>query len=478
MSATFNVLERGWIPVVDSGGHRELLGIREVLALAHELREISDPSPLEEYSAYRFLGLFLMDALHPRKKSSVRTILQAGRFDMEQIEAYIALCQSEGVTFDLFDEERPFLQSRFDEKTDGSAKPVSVLDCTLPSGNNHTHFIHGSAEKLSPDRAARLLLTAYWFCTAAAQGYPSGVYGAPPYFGVIKGGNLFETLTSLLIPTDSIGIPFDKPPVLWRRKEPVVSKAEIGATSWLQGLLFPTRRIHLIPDEDGTVIGVHLCQGENFVNKEAWRDPYVTYRSNDTSVFPLRPHSGSPLWRNYSDIVDIPGDHASRMLAVYRAIHNEQDAHLTLYGVETSQASYLSVHRHDLTLPIGLSEPEAVELMTSCIAAAQQMRRTLGKASEGIRGVPAASASAAEKEYDKTCENEFWTVCEKLNSGISQPRRLYDEYCDAITKKALRIYDAIPAGLNLRAHSLAEIENKRRLLLFEIKKLMNKEENT
>ena len=119
MKATFNVLDRGWIPVVCEDGTRKLLGIRQALAQAHTLREISDPSPLDEYSLYRFLGLFLMDALRPEEKEDIEDLLQDGKFDMGKIEAYITQCQSEGVSFDLFDEERPFLQSKFapDEKS-------------------------------------------------------------------------------------------------------------------------------------------------------------------------------------------------------------------------------------------------------------------------------------------------------------------------------------------------------------------------
>ena len=60
MSATFNVLDQAWIPVVTADGEETLLGIRETLLRAHELRELSSASPLEEYGLYRFLGLFLM----------------------------------------------------------------------------------------------------------------------------------------------------------------------------------------------------------------------------------------------------------------------------------------------------------------------------------------------------------------------------------------------------------------------------------
>ena len=49
MEATFNTLERGWIPVVAEDDKEELLGILQVIEKAHELKEISSASPLEEY---------------------------------------------------------------------------------------------------------------------------------------------------------------------------------------------------------------------------------------------------------------------------------------------------------------------------------------------------------------------------------------------------------------------------------------------
>ena len=305
MNVSFNVLDEPWIPVVTAEGKEEMLGIRQTLCRAHELREISSASPLEEYAMYRFLGLFLMDALRPESESDIEDLLENGRFNPEVIEGYIDLCEQEEVSFDLFDAKRPFLQSPQNAEFDGEKKPVSVLDCTRPSGNNHTHFQHlsGNINSVKADAAMRLLLTTYLFVTAAAQGYPSGVYGAPPYFSVIVGNNLFETLTAELLPSDYIGLPMDSPPVLWRRTEPILTKREVGATSWLQGMLFPCRRIRMIPNERGEVSEVYLSQGENYVNKESWRDPYVTYRRNDTSVFPMRPSSERAVWRNFCDII-------------------------------------------------------------------------------------------------------------------------------------------------------------------------------
>lgn len=98
----------------------------------------------------------------------------------------------------------------------------------------------------------RMLLTAQIFCTSAAQGYPSNVNGAPPWFSLVQGGNLFETLVRNMVYRDQIKVPFDDPPVFWRNTAVVESKKAVAQTSWLYGMLFPARRIHLLPREDGT----------------------------------------------------------------------------------------------------------------------------------------------------------------------------------------------------------------------------------
>ena len=128
MRVSFNVLDAPWIPVVASDGSRELLGIRETLRRAPELKEVSTVSPLEEFSIYRFLSVFLMDALRPKRVSAISTLLKQGMFDMDKIEEYISLCESEGVSFDLFDEKRPFMQSAYVKEWDKEPKSISVID--------------------------------------------------------------------------------------------------------------------------------------------------------------------------------------------------------------------------------------------------------------------------------------------------------------------------------------------------------------
>ena len=472
MNVSFSVLDQAWIPVTAWSGQEEMLGIREVLARSQELREISTASPLEEYSLYRFLGLFLMDMLRPESEIEIEDLLAAGSFDMDAVEKYIAVCKAEGVSFDLFDTERPFLQSKYDPAVDGEPKPVRILDFTRASGNNHTHFDHeGGEQVLAPDKAARLLLVTYLFCTAAAQGYPSGVNASPPYFGVIQGHTLFETLVYTLMPLDGIGNTFDSPPVLWRRTAPIVPKQEVGKTSWLHGMLFPTRRIHLVPDEKGNVAAVHLCQGENFVNKQIWRDPYVTYRNGKEGFFPMRPSADRAIWRNLSDIVNIPGGQASQLLTLYRNIQMQDAVNLTLYGVETSQASYLGVCRHSLSFPLALTEEgSTVDALRFCITAAETLANALRKSLSKVEVLPESAATLCVQKYYQACELRFWAFCDQAAGGDIQKEAIA-RYCDDISQSAVKAFTAALETLNLRAVSLAAAEQQRNQLFKSIQKL-------
>lgn len=211
MKPSFDVLQEPWIPVVTFEGETLEVGILDALLRSPEWKEIQDPSPMVEYSVYRFLIVFLMDALRPETPVDLEELLYAGQFDESAIQDYITLCHSEGVSFDLFDPNRPFMQTSVDKNWDKQRKPVTTLDYTVPNGNNHIHFDHRRKHEVYvPGKAMRMLLTAQIFCTSAAQGYPSNVNGAPPWFSLVQGGNLFETLVRNMVYRDQIKVPFDR----------------------------------------------------------------------------------------------------------------------------------------------------------------------------------------------------------------------------------------------------------------------------
>ena len=218
MSVHFSVLDEPWLPALTMEGKTQMYGLRELFAQAHQLRALTDASPLVEYGLYRLLCVFLMDALRPQDELALEEILAAGSFDMTQLDDYFARCRQDGCSFDLFDLERPFLQTPYRAAWDKAPKPASTLDVTIPNGNNHTHFDHrrNAVIGFSYAQAARFLPAVQLFCTAGAQGYPSGPNGAPPYYAVIMGDNLFEALVLSMVGQDSVRGAYDIPPAPWR----------------------------------------------------------------------------------------------------------------------------------------------------------------------------------------------------------------------------------------------------------------------
>ena len=137
MKASFQILTQPWIPVKELDGSMKELSLLETLERAHLLSEIQDPSPMVEYSVYRFLIVFLMDMLRPEDEEVLEELLDEGQFDWDTIQRYVRQCEQEGVSFDLFDSERPFLQTRYRADWDRDPKPVSTLDYSIPNGQPH-----------------------------------------------------------------------------------------------------------------------------------------------------------------------------------------------------------------------------------------------------------------------------------------------------------------------------------------------------
>ena len=476
MKASFNVLSDPWIPVVNHDGTRELLGLRETLQRASELREISDTSPLEEYALYRFLCVFLMDALRPQDEWDIKKIINEGKFDMAKIETYIKLCESEGVSFDLFDEHRPFMQMPYVEKWDKQVKSIANIDCFMPSGNNHVHFDHKweGEQSIPVDRAARLLLVIQHFCTASVQGYPSGINGAPPYFGVIKGKSLQQTLAYALMPIEEIEIPFDEPPVIWRATEDVQPKKIVEHTSWLRGMLFPARRVRFFPPADGkNVTHMNMSQGENFLNTTNWTDPFVFYIATEKGRIPFRPRGEKAIWQSLCNIVDTPNHNASQLLEQLVRLVNPLYIKITLYGVEIKPGKviYINIKRHDLRFRNEITENEQIiSLLKRCVTAAEQIGKRLNDSLRNIGVMPNSATTEAENQYYKEVEACFWRLCDDISASNDMDRQ-YLEWCNTIGRYARKTFYDILLEMNLRGREMAIAAEQEKWLNSMIKKV-------
>ena len=475
MKPRFDVLKEPWIPVANMSGETYELGILDALGRAHELRSVHDISPLVEYSVYRFLVVFLMDALRPRKLSDIEEILGGGSFDMDAICSYVKRCKDEGVSFDLFDEERPFMQTKVDPRWDKQTKPVDTLDYTVPSGNNHVHFDHkNGAEAYSAAKAMRMLLAAQQFCTSGAQGYPSNVNGAPPWFALIRMDSLFETLALNMIPVNQIRIKLDDPPVAWRSTAEVEPKKQVSQTSWLYGMLFPARRIHLNPGADGRVKSIYLSQGMNYIDPETWPEPHAAYRVDNKGRFNLKPSTAFAVWQNLIYFVDTQRNCAPQTLGNFARIFDEGFANLTMYGVATNQASYLQTAKRDLRLPVGIiGSDEAERFIIAFAEAAQQLSKAVREALKH-KEIPEESRKSAVQRFNDRSDAKLFSLLDELCSPDAGLSALLKATVEELFKDASSCIDEQLNSLALRGRTMLETADKRRLELNKAGKAIRK----
>lgn len=476
MSAHFSVLEQPWIRAVTAEGKTQLYGLRELLAQAHHLRAITDASPLVEYGLHRLLCVLLMDALRPQDTFDLEELLAAGAFDMQRLDAYFAQCVEQGGSFDLFDPERPFLQSPYRAAWDKALKPASVLDVTIPNGNNHTHFDHrcNAAIGFSYAQAARLLPAVQLFCTAGAQGYPSGPNGAPPYYAILTGRTLFETLVLSMVAQDSLRGTFDQPPAPWRSTMEVEPKKQVLSTSLLYGMLFPARRVLLLPEEaTQTVRQVYLSQGMNYLSPESWTDPHVTYRLGKNGRFAWRPQKERPPWRNLQHLLSIQEEFAPRIVQQFSQLEPDAAyAHVVLYGVQTEQASYLDIMRHDLEIPVAaMKHSNAVWLIGTCVTLCERIASALDHSLD-TKDLPPDAAGRAVSRYYTACEQLMWELCRQIPGDPAQAiDPLLVQWIADIAQAAKRAYAETMASVMLRGASLTRSVKREGLLLAEIHKM-------
>lgn len=375
---SFNVLTDPWIPMADG----EELPLLDALARADELEGVRCASPLETCAVYRLMTAFVMDALSLENREERMALLKRGRFDMAVISAYVKKCEGEGASFDLFDPVRPFMQAAPDPALDDEKKVKSAacMSLQLPSGNNHVFFDHSPEARFAPDEAVRHLLTAYLFCTAGAQGYPSSVNNTPCVYVLHHGDTLFETVVLSMVSIAECGnISYGVP--AWRTDGRVVPKKEFADVAMLSALTWQPRRVTLIPEEDGTVTRVYWQQGHNFKGNPLWRDPHVPYRRTKTDdLVSLKPQAGRALWRDLGALVPSRDARYGKPPQIAESCpQNKPSYRFSAVGLVTSNASLVELVTEEVNLPTDILEDamlgdmlrEDIQLIEDCAQAFQ-----------------------------------------------------------------------------------------------------------
>lgn len=498
--ASFNVLTEPWIPVADKWGKIEELGILDILERAPDLTEISEPSPLMRYGIYRILIAFLTDALRPEIEEDLADLMTDGQFPMERIRQYIKESEKEGPCFDLFDEKKPFLQSTYNEVLDEPKKTsIAKLIHELPSGNNAIHFEHLPQDEhaLSPAVCTKALCAVNVFCTSGLQG-PSGINGAPPWYLIILGGNLFETLVySLWVPAN-IEIPIDKPDIAWRNNQQVEPNTGVNVTSYLYGLTWQSRRVCLIPNENGgycTFTGkkvdilvkeAYFQAGWKFEGYDNWKDPHVAYYYKDNKRGSLKPKEGRASWRYLGPIIFARNDAMASSVkdaqcpAIIEQYHSlirqglwkgEEFLRTEIFGVATNKASFEGWQHDRFNIDCRVvSDNRKVAWIQEALVMAEETNKALRKSLHRLppqHGKRKSNQKWFCDELIEQAEIRFFTIIrqyffEKLIPSVAETdveqyhwrEELNRFWTDILQKEARRVFNEIVDGIGLGSKNL------------------------
>lgn len=219
----FNLLDRGWIPIIWRNGTPDRVGIRDVLANASEIREVSAASPLGTVALYRFLLAVLQWCKPDPTDDEIREVRTADRLPDDwssKLDKHRGRFELLGDQYGFYQErsaweevERQLNQKRDKKKLSkenleeadanekvGGLRCPSDLFAELPSGTNVAHFRHtrdrrdGVCAACCAVGLVRLSAFAPSLKHGKEQQQPAGLNGVKPLYALPIGATLLQTL--------------------------------------------------------------------------------------------------------------------------------------------------------------------------------------------------------------------------------------------------------------------------------------------
>lgn len=293
----FDIIREPCVPVRMKSGEFKDLSVRDVFLNASDIRSVFTESIFEEYGIKRFLSVFFMDCYRPKTDKDILNIYLNHSFDMVVFDNYVKECEKRGDVFNLFSQDYPFYQTKFDPSIDKAViKNKQVVPETqsiygiiydLPSASNHNFYYRKYPIK-SKDCFRALVSFSPFLYGKGGRGYCGGVNGDSPYYYWINCENLFQELLVNSISEETclaeLKIPYSGgvgAEVIWKRTKPVEKQKSFSEISLLEGLTFMGRRVTVSePHNSDEITDVFIGPASKFEQYEnsLWKDPYCCYK--------------------------------------------------------------------------------------------------------------------------------------------------------------------------------------------------------
>ena len=514
---SFNLVDEGWVPVTLLDGGEAELSLREVFQRAKEVRCLSCELPTMDLAVLRMLLAVTERALALRydeydEEDAVglwARFWNAGELPLDLVEEYLDTWYDR---FGLFDGEHPFMQVPDLTATNGkvadarklrsaSENKAQLFPMALENGGDRTRCSPEAPLSMGPGEAARWLLHVQAFDTG---GIKTGMVGDPKVKGgkrhgsspgwlgnvgpvYVEGGSLLETLLLNLHlgrssgDADTLFDPDDLP--AWER-EPDGWSSERVPSGFADVYTWQSRRVRLVPDDEGRVTGVVLTYGNplDYVNRQelepmsSWRrSKDLEKRRQEAAVYvPVRHDPSRTLWRGLESLLPSSDGSADTLMpGVLRwlgALSTDPDVRLPkdavlrvravglVYG--TQNACVTDSADDALGIPVALLDPSneaLVALVRHCVGKTQEAVRAFGwlgsdlvKASGGGPDPCKAAAASARSEAYFDLGQRFTLWLGSLGIG-TDPVRARDAWFDTARRALLSLASRYLSSVDDRA---------------------------
>jgi len=408
MTYSFNLIDQPWIPCARMDGRVAEFSLRETLEKAHELRGLQGDSPLETAAMYRLLLAVIHSALRgPANKTEWSKLWKAKQLDIKRVNAYLDKWHSR---FDLFDEKRPFYQTKDDQMVEKNA-----LQLTHGMGTANELFVHETVIEtivLSCAQATRMLLAGQLFGLGGLV-HPKfkNLTSAPLLRGItflVEGNTLFETLLlNSLQYTGNKPMPNhgnDAP--TWEMEKPFENREQTNG--YLDYLTWQNRKLFLVPEGEEAgkaVIGkIFIARGLDL--DKGVEDPFKQYSKKDTGWRHLPFTENRSLWRDSHTLLkrNKPDDyHPPQTFDWLSLLLQETDCleYKQIYrymalgaGVHYKDAKIYFYRHENMPLPLSyFADENLVEKLTTAITYAEDTKSGLWRATSTMAKILIASSS-------------------------------------------------------------------------------------
>ncbi|ATM24669.1 hypothetical protein SMD44_p10170 (plasmid) [Streptomyces alboflavus] len=401
--ASFDLLVRPWLPVLTDQG-LERLSLHQALARAHEIRLAVQPAT--HSALLRLLLAVYAAADRPKDEAAWDAAWRAPALDASRTDTYLDTHRG---AFDLFSPAAPLWQCAHLATANRGPRVLAAETW----GSGLSQFDDASDAPLDPASAAIAL-------AELQSWHPGGIQSGHPDDPATRGGKLYggkpaplSAVTHLRITGTSLKqeLLLNLPPgaraagdrPVWERQCPPAAMVPREAAGPLDLWTWPTRRVRLMPDEEGRVAGVALHDGDRPADPgaaaTAW-DPGAA-RSGTGGALAVTDNSGHPLPWIAATLLDSQ-EGASRCPVLDHVVAAAARGTLhpdTAIEAVLVRAAHTTSHRaalSDITTlhaPIGparvLADPGLRTALAYAARAPWQLQRTVNKAAAAALSLPA-----------------------------------------------------------------------------------------